>query len=442
MTQFIDYAEIDIASGDGGNGAIAWRREKYEPLGGPAGGTGGNGGNIYIEATNNLSTLSEFKYRKEFFALPGERGGSSRKEGKRAKDITIKVPIGTVIKDSELDAVIADLNSDGDRVLVAGGGRGGRGNSAFATPTNRAPHYCEPGETGIKRHLILELKLLADVGLIGLPNAGKSTLLAALTRAKPKIADYPFSTLEPNLGTVKTDDSDSFVIADIPGLIAGASHGAGLGHDFLRHIERTCLLVHMVDSTSENLLADIKIIDKELRDFSPELSQKEQIIVLNKIDLLPSDQTEKIKKELKQKFPKRTILALSGLAQIGTKDLITFLKQDIAKIRESSVQLDKLGEEAAPPDKERKQWIADEKATARPDNGFHVSQQKGDFYIEGHRIVRHSLVVDYKSPESIQHFCHILRSMGVIDELYKQNIQVNDKIHIGQMIFTFGENLY
>ena len=439
MTQFIDYAEIVIASGDGGNGSIAWRREKYEPLGGPAGGTGGNGGSVYIEATNNLSTLSEFKYRKEFIAQNGERGGSSRKEGKRAKDIIIKVPVGTVIKDSESDSVIADLNADGDRVMVAKGGRGGRGNSAFATPTLRAPYYCEPGEAGVKRNLILELKLLADIGLIGLPNAGKSTLLAALTRAKPKIADYPFSTLEPNLGTVKSDDANSFVIADIPGLIAGASQGAGLGHDFLRHIERTCLLVHLVDSASENLLNDIETINQELSSFTSDLAQKEQIIVLNKIDLLSTEEVEKIKNNLKEVYPQRNILTLSGLAQIGLKELLILLKQKISSLRESTLPslADNAEEESA-----GKIWIADEKATPRPDNSFTVSKHKGDFYIDGVRILKHSQVVDYRSPESIQHFCHILRSMGVIDELYKQNISVGDQIHIGEMAFTFGENIY
>ncbi len=280
---------------------------------------------------------------------------------------------------------------------------------------------------------------MADVGLIGLPNAGKSTLLAALTRAKPKIADYPFSTLEPNLGTVKTDDSHSFVIADIPGLIAGASQGAGLGHDFLRHIERTCLLVHMVDISSENLFADIETIDTELKDFSKDLFEKEQIIVLNKIDLLSSDEVEKIKNKLKEKFPKRTIMPLSGLAQLGIKELLIFLKQRISAIRESSIQLTQLSEETeiSPLDKQNKTWIADDKATARPDNGFHISQHKGSFYIEGERIIKHSQVVDYRSPESIQHFCHILRSMGVIDELYKQNIQVGDQVNIGPNSFYF-----
>lgn len=439
MTQFIDYAEIDIASGDGGNGAIAWRREKYEPLGGPAGGTGGNGGSIYVEATRDLTTLSEFKYRKEFFAPPGEKGGSGRKEGKRGKDLTIKVPIGTVIKDSETNSVIADLDNEGDRVLVASGGRGGRGNSVFATPTKRAPYFCEPGEAGIKRHLILELKLLADIGVVGLPNAGKSTLLASITRAKPKIADYPFSTLEPNLGTVKTDDGHSFVIADIPGLIAGASAGAGLGHDFLRHVERTSLLIHVADCSSENLLADIKTIDKELENFNPDLFEKEQIIVLNKIDLLDPEEVESIKEKIQKEFPKRDIITISGLAKLGIQDLATHLQQRIMKIRTESKPL-KLENESE--EKQGRTWIADDKATIRPEAAVSVSKHKGSFYIEGSRIIKYSQVVDYRSPESIQHFCQILRSMGIIDELYKQNVQVGDEVHIGGTVFTFGENLY
>ncbi len=439
MTQFIDYAEIEIASGDGGNGAIAWRREKYEPLGGPAGGTGGHGGSIYIEATNDLSTLSEFKYRKEFIAQNGDRGGSTKKDGKGAKDLTIKVPIGTVIKDAESNEVIADLEHDHDRVLVAAGGRGGRGNAVFATPTMRAPYFCEPGESGIKRRLILELKLLADVGLIGLPNAGKSTLLAALTRAKPKIADYPFSTLEPNLGTVNSNDGPSFVIADIPGLIAGASHGVGLGHDFLRHVERTSILVHMIDATSENILSDIETIDKELKDFNDELAAKEQIIALNKTDLLPADEIEKITNTIKKTYKDRTIIALSGLTRVGTKDLLVLLNQRISTIRKSQFIEEGDTDET---DKAARAWTADNKALTRPDDGFHVSKHKNSFYIEGKRLLKYAQVVDYKSPESIHHFCDILRAMGVIEELNKQNIQIGDQIQIGDMVFSFGEDLY
>jgi len=442
MSQFIDYAQIEIASGDGGNGLIGWRREKYEPNGGPAGGNGGRGGSIYLEATNDLSTLSEFKYQNKFAAQNGDRGGGSKRDGKSGKDLILKVPIGTVIKDAQSNQVIADLEHDHDRVLVAAGGRGGRGNAAFATPTLRAPYFCEPGESGIKRTLILELKLLADVGLIGLPNAGKSTLLAALTRAKPKIADYPFSTLEPNLGTVVSDHRQSFVIADIPGLIAGASQGAGLGHNFLRHIERTLILVHLVDTTSENPIADIQTIDKELKDFNDDLFAKEQIIAINKMDLLTKDETIAIEEQLRKAFPQKTMIAISGLTRAGTKDLLTLLEQRLSN--RSTELAQSLSTEDADTQAEPKgrTWTADDKATDRSNNDFQVSRIKGGFCIYGDRILKHAQVVDPKSPESIHHFAKIMRSMGVIDELNKLKIEIGDRIQIGPMIYSYGEDLY
>ncbi|HND69215.1 MAG TPA: GTPase ObgE, partial [Candidatus Obscuribacter sp.] len=290
MAQFIDQVEIEIQSGDGGNGSINWRREKYEPMGGPAGGNGGRGGNVYIEATADLNTLIDFRFKTKFEAEPGHKGGIKNRHGKAGQDVVIRVPVGTQVRDTDLDKVIADLTTPGQRVLVAEGGMGGRGNTELASSTRRAPHFCEPGQPGVHRHLELTLKLLADVGIIGLPNAGKSTLLAALTRAKPKIADYPFSTLEPNLGVAKSEGGDGFVLADIPGLIEGASQGIGLGHKFLRHIERTRVLVHMVDATGEDLPGALKTIDQELSLYSRDLSRLPQILALNKTDLLPQDE--------------------------------------------------------------------------------------------------------------------------------------------------------
>lgn len=271
MPQFLDHVLIEVRSGNGGNGVIAWRRDKYEPFGGPEGGNGGRGGHVYIEASPDLNTLITFRYKSKFIAANGQRGATGSKYGKKADDLLIKVPIGTVIKDAEGGAVIADLSKANQKVLVAEGGRGGKGNKEFASATNRSPYFCEPGQRGIDRHLELELKLLADVGLIGLPNAGKSTLLAAMSAAKPKIAAYPFSTITPNLGTVKMKNGDGYVMADIPGLMEGASSGIGLGHEFLRHIERTRLLVHVVDIASEQLEVDIKIINRELELFDSTL---------------------------------------------------------------------------------------------------------------------------------------------------------------------------
>jgi len=261
---FIDKVKINITSGAGGNGMVAWRREKYVDKGGPAGGDGGKGGAVFLMADSNLSTLLDFKYQTKFIAEEGEKGGIKNLHGKNGKDIYIKVPCGTIIKDSKSGKIIGDLTYSGQTLLLASGGRGGRGNARFATPVRRAPQFCEPGEPGINRELELELKLIADVGLLGMPNAGKSTLISVISAAKPKIADYPFTTLVPNLGIIKKPDGDGLVIADIPGLIEGASQGIGLGFEFLRHVERTRLLVHLLDMTEEDPINNYKIINKEL----------------------------------------------------------------------------------------------------------------------------------------------------------------------------------
>jgi GTPase len=271
VSQFIDQVRIKVRSGDGGNGMVAWRREKYEPMGGPAGGDGGRGGSVIIEATPDLNTLIDFRYKQTFEALPGGKGRPKSMHGKDSDDLIIRVPVGTLVRDLKDGKIIADLIHPGDRVMVAEGGRGGRGNARLASPTRRAPYFCEPGQPGIERDLELELKLLADVGIIGLPNAGKSTLLSLLTAAKPKIADYPFSTLEPTLGVMPKPEGGGYVLADIPGLIEGASQGLGLGHKFLRHTERTRLLVHMVDAGSPDPFNDIKLINEELHQYSETL---------------------------------------------------------------------------------------------------------------------------------------------------------------------------
>lgn len=287
---FVDKALIHIKSGAGGNGMVAWRREKYVPFGGPAGGDGGKGGDVYIEATANLNTLMDFKYQSIFEAEEGEKGGIKNMHGKNGKDIVIKVPCGTIIRDVETGNAIADLQESGDRVMVASGGRGGRGNSRFTSAKRQAPQFSEPGEPSIERDLELELKLLAEVGIIGLPNAGKSTLISVISAAKPKIANYPFTTLIPNLGVVKKPNGDGVVVADIPGLVEGASEGIGLGHEFLRHVERTRLLLHLVDiSDEENVLNHLELIQQELEKYNPKLAKKPQILVLSKIDAVPQD---------------------------------------------------------------------------------------------------------------------------------------------------------
>ena len=306
---FVDYTKIFVKSGDGGNGAITFRREKYVAAGGPDGGDGGNGGNVYFIVDPDANTLINFRYNKKYKAQNGENGSGNRCYGKSGEDLYIKVPLGTVIKDSQTGKVIADLSEKGQKELIFPGGRGGKGNAHFATSTRQAPRFAQNGEKGIEKEIILELKLLADVGLIGFPNVGKSTILSMVTSARPKIADYHFTTLEPNLGVVKTEYGDSFVIADIPGIIEGASEGTGLGLQFLRHIERTRLLLHVIDiSGSENRkpVEDFKIINEELKKYSEKLSKRKQIIVANKID---SMQDETLYQELEELAKKENVYA-------------------------------------------------------------------------------------------------------------------------------------
>ncbi len=287
MAKFVDYAEIYVKAGDGGNGCVSFRREKYVPRGGPDGGDGGRGGHIIVRASEDLNTLLDHTYRKTYRAQRGEHGMGKNMHGEDGEDTVILVPVGTVVKDRDTGEIIADLTEPGMEVIVARGGRGGLGNAHFATPTRQAPRFAQKGEKGEERWLILELKLLADVGLIGLPNAGKSTFLKAVTSARPKIADYPFTTLSPNLGVVKTGDFKSFVIADIPGLIEGAHRGAGLGHQFLRHVERTKILLHLVDisDNAEDPIKGFETVNRELELYSPELIKKPQAVLGTKVDI-------------------------------------------------------------------------------------------------------------------------------------------------------------
>jgi GTP-binding protein len=286
--QFVDYVKIHVKAGDGGRGCVSFRREKYVPRGGPDGGDGGRGGHIIFRATEELNTLLDFKYRREYKAEKGQHGMGKKMHGRDGKDLIIPVPVGTVVKDADTGEVLVDLDRDKAEVLVANGGRGGLGNAHFATPTRQTPRFAQPGEKGEERSLILELKLLADVGLIGLPNAGKSTLISVISSAKPKIADYPFTTLAPTLGVVKLSDFRSFVVADIPGLIEGAHKGAGLGYQFLRHVERTLLLLHLVDiseSAHGNPVENLKKINRELGLYSQKLIEKPQAVVGTKTDI-------------------------------------------------------------------------------------------------------------------------------------------------------------
>ncbi|MDX9834932.1 MAG: GTPase ObgE [Desulfobulbus sp.] len=296
---FVDEARFFVKAGDGGNGCVSFRREKFVPRGGPNGGDGGKGGDVWLVADRNLHSLIDFRYRSHFKANSGSGGQGSDKHGRGGKDSVVRVPLGSIIKDAESGAVLADLTVSGQTVLAAGGGRGGLGNTRFATSTNRAPRKATPGQPGEERWLVIELKLLADVGLIGLPNAGKSTLLSRLSAANPKIAAYPFTTLEPQLGVLQFSDTDPCIIADIPGLIEGAHQGVGLGHQFLRHIERTVVLLHLIDASSEGdqPLDDYRVLSNELAAYNRELLERRHLLVLNKIDLINEERLAEIKAE-------------------------------------------------------------------------------------------------------------------------------------------------
>lgn len=431
---FVDEVKIKVRSGDGGNGMLAWRREKYEPLGGPAGGTGGRGGHVIFEASNDLSTLLDFRYKSEFHAEPGQKGGPKNRHGKSGQDLILKVPVGTVIKDLEDERIIADLSVEGARALVAEGGRGGRGNAELASPTLRAPYFCEPGESGIERQLELTLKLLADIGLVGLPNAGKSTLLSVLTAAKPKIADYPFSTLSPNLGVMRGAENDGYVLADIPGLIEGASKGVGLGHTFLRHIERTRVLIHLVDINSENIRESIKIIMTELASYEPRLLSMPQILFLNKADLMPAEQSRSITEQLQNEKEKIfaqsqavfKIIAGSTASQQGIDELKKSIFELMAK---------------TPRQEQIFQVLEDEKAYQHPDEGFITRRKKDCFFVSGERIEKILSVTNLKSPESLQHFFHVLRAMGVMEQLLSDGLNPGDEIVIGKTSFIYGDDM-
>ena len=301
---FVDKVKIYVKAGDGGDGAVAFLREKYKPYGGPAGGDGGKGGDVILVATSRKLTLYDFKYKRHFRAPNGERGRGKNQHGKDAEDLILEVPIGTVVIDAKTGQVICDLTEEGQMCVVAKGGKGGRGNARFATPTNQAPKYAEKGQKGEERWLVLELKLIADVGIIGLPNAGKSTLISKLTKARPKIANYPFTTLSPVLGVIELEDASKIVLADIPGLIEGASQGKGLGLEFLRHIERTKLLLHLIDVSDQRQVEPLeafKIVNSEMEKYNPELLKKKQIVVGTKIDILTD---REILNDLKKEFEK------------------------------------------------------------------------------------------------------------------------------------------
>jgi len=419
----VDYTKIYVKSGDGGNGAITFRREKYVAAGGPDGGDGGKGGDVYFIVDPDANTLINFKYNRKYKAQNGENGSGNNCYGKKGEDLYIKVPLGTVIKDSETGKIIVDLSTPGQKTLVLPGGRGGKGNSHFATATRQAPHFAQGGEKGIEKELILELKLLADVGLIGFPNVGKSTILSMVTSAKPKIADYHFTTLEPNLGVVKTEYGDSFVIADIPGIIEGASDGVGLGLQFLRHIERTRLLLHVIDvsgTEGRNPVQDFETINKELKKYSEKLSTRKQIIVANKID---SMQDEGLYHELEKMAKKLNIeiFKISAATNQGLKELFTHVAEVLKKLPK---------EDIVEPE-EKMVYTLEEK------EGFEIRKENGEYIVSGPDVDRLMRRVNLSDNESMYYFQKMLENLGINTALRKAGVQDGDTVRFNDWEFDW-----
>lgn len=424
MVKFLDKARIRVISGHGGNGMVAWRREKYVDKGGPAGGDGGRGGDIYFIADENMSTLLDFKIKSVFKAPSGENGGIKGMHGACAKDLYIRVPLGTLVRDTKTGKIIADFTENEQTILIAKGGRGGRGNARFATAQKRAPQFCEPGEPGIERKLDLELKLIADVGLLGMPNAGKSTFISAVSSAKPKIADYPFTTLVPNLGVVQKDDGGSYVIADIPGLIEGASEGVGLGHEFLRHVERCRFLLHIVDLTAENPIENYKIINNELKKHSEQLGNLYQVLALNKIDSVQKDDLDKYVAEFSKLS--KDIFPISAVTGEGIKELLHFVSKKVDEIPKPVFEIE---------------VEEDTEAFNNDDSAFEITKfAKDAFLIEGGKINRLAKVTDSRNTEQVIRLQNILKGMGVFDELKKHGLKNGDVVVLGHLELAYYDD--
>ena len=415
---FTDYVKIHAEAGKGGNGAIAFRREKYVAAGGPDGGDGGKGGDVYFKVDKDANTLIEFRYKKKFKAENGENGEGGHRFGKSGEDLYIPVPIGTVVKDSKTDEVLADLSQPNQVALILKGGRGGKGNSHFATSTRQAPRFAQDGEPGEAKDLTLELKLLADVGLIGFPNVGKSTFLSVVTSATPKIANYHFTTIEPNLGVVKSKYGDSFVIADIPGIIEGASTGVGLGIQFLRHIERTRLLLHFIDvsgTEGRNPVDDYYKVNEELKKYSEKLSKRTQIIVANKIDSMQDsklyDELEKVAKEHNQK-----IFKISGVTGEGVEELMNYISKTLKTLpKENLIEIK---------EKEKVYTLKDE-------DSFTITKEKGAFVVKGDKVDKIMRSVNIGDYESLFYLHRKLDEIGLNQALKKQGIKDGDIVKIG-----------
>lgn len=424
---FADRAKIIIKSGKGGDGHVSFRREKYVPNGGPDGGDGGKGGDIIFEIDEGMNTLADYRHRRKFVATPGEEGGKKNCHGKNGEDLVLKVPEGTVVKDAISGKVICDLSCDNKRVVVLEGGCGGLGNQHFATSKMQAPKYAKPGGEAIEIEVILELKVIADVGLVGFPNVGKSTFLSRVTNANPKIANYHFTTLQPNLGVVDLDHNSSFVIADIPGLIEGASEGVGLGYEFLRHIERTKVIVHIIDGASvegRDPIEDINAINKEMQQYDENLLKKPQVIVANKMDVCPDSKEEiisSIKKSLKDS--KIDVMAISTVSGDGIKELLWHIKGLLDTCDDAPIVYE---QEFDPTTR-----IAEELSyTIEID-------KEGNFVVEGPKIEKMLGFTNLESEKGFLFFQNFLKEQGILEELEKMGIEEGDTVRMYGLAFDY-----
>ena len=422
---FIDKAKIFVKAGNGGNGAVSFRREKYVPAGGPDGVDGGNGASVIFEVDLGLRTLMDFKYQRKYVAEHGEDGSKKRKAGRNGEDLILKVPPGTIIRDEATGLVIADLKEEGDRAVVAKGGRGGKGNQPFANAVRQAPAFARSGSDGVEKWVVLELKMIADVGLLGFPNVGKSTFLSVVTKAKPKIANYHFTTLTPNLGVVQTKFGESFVLADIPGLIEGAAEGVGLGHDFLRHVERTKVLIHIVDISGlegRDALDDFDKINGELKLYNEKLATRPQVVVANKMDILEDESIfDEFKNELEGRGYK--VFKMSAATRQGVDDVIAYVSELLREAEEIELVSE---EEMFRPELDEVQ-----------DEGLQIDIEDGVYVVTGKSLRRIMYSVNFDDMESLQYFQKAMESQGVFDKLREMGIEDGDTVRIYEIEFEF-----
>lgn len=419
---FIDKTTVIIRAGDGGDGKLSFRQEKFVDKGGPDGGDGGNGGNVVFTASRNHNTLAAFRYQRELTAEAGRPGGTNKKHGRSGKDLLVPVPVGTVVMQAETDDVLADLTEDGQQAVIARGGKGGFGNAHFVSSRRQTPRFAEKGEEGTELEAVLELKMIADVGLVGLPNAGKSTLLARISNARPEIADYPFTTIRPNLGVADIDKDSSLLIADIPGLIEGAAAGRGLGHEFLRHIERTAAIIHVIDAYQENVAEAYTTIQKELAAYAVDLSSRPEVVALNKTEGLDKDIVDDLIAQLRRVVRDEVpIFPISATAGTGIAELLRAVR-DMVRTQREAAAAEETEENSLPVLR-----------LALADNvPWNVTPVAGGFLVSGAKIEQFAARTDFDNEEGVQRLRDIMKKMGILHALQRQGIEPGQQIQIGE----------